>query len=662
MKSNRNKILVLASLLVALGCGQLLWADPPDRVGRISLLSGTVSFHPASVDEWTPATLNYPLTTGDNLWTDQDGEAEIHVGSTAIRLAASTEFSFLNLDDQTTQIRVSTGSLNLRLRHLDPGEVVEVDTPNSSLSLTRTGSYRVDVQETGDTSITVRAGEAEVTAGDSSFSVFPNQAADITGIDSPSYQVSMADPPDDWDQWCQGRDVREDQMVSTHYVPREMIGVEDLDGNGTWRVMPGYGAVWQPNVMAGWAPYHYGHWAWVDPWGWTWVDDAPWGFAPFHYGRWAFLGAAWVWVPGAVVARPVYAPALVVFVGGNGWGSSAVAGGGVGWFPLGPREPYVPPYTVSNVYVRNINISHVTVVNVQTINVVNYRYVNRGVPGAMTAVPNQAFVRAQPVQASAFIVPRNDTLRAPVRGGYAPLAPVRESILGRPMVGPAARPPEAVWNRPVVVRTAPPPPPVSFADRQRAMDAHPGRPLDPGTVSTLRRQSPGPNPPPVIVRPPQRGPGNQPQKFQQGQNQQPQYQQPQGQQPAPRMQPGNAPQGQIQQGQPAPRMQPGNAPQPNQPAPRNPQNVQQGPRVQQGVQQGGQQGVQQGQPAPRMQPGVRRGPQGQAVPPGQQKPEVKTQGQPGGKPASPNSNDDLLKKKKPQDQGGQGQPGGPGGN
>ena len=58
-----------------------------------------------------------------------------------------------------------------------------------------------------------------------------------------------------------------------------------------------------------------------------------------------------------------------------------------GWFPLGPREPYVPPYTVSNVYVRNINISHVTVVNVRTINVVNYRYVNRGVPGAMTAIP-----------------------------------------------------------------------------------------------------------------------------------------------------------------------------------------------------------------------------------------------------------------------------------
>ncbi len=76
--------------------------------------------------------------------------------------------------------------------------------------------------------------------------------------------------------------------------------------------------MWVPNgTPAGWAPYHYGHWVWVDPWGWTWVDDAPWGFAPFHYGRWAYVGGYWGWVPGPIAARPVYAPALVAWVGGG---------------------------------------------------------------------------------------------------------------------------------------------------------------------------------------------------------------------------------------------------------------------------------------------------------------------------------------------------------
>ncbi len=633
MKTNKRSVLVLVCLLLVLGSGSLLWADPPDRVGRINLLTGTVSFHPGSLEEWTPATLNYPLTTGDYLWTDQDGEAEIHVGSTAIRLASNTEFSFLNLDDQIMQIRLSTGSLNIRLRHLSANEVVEVDTPNSSLTLTQPGSYRVDVQETGDTSVTVRSGDAEVIAGDSSFSVTPGQAADMTGLDTPSYEVSMADQPDEWDQWCEQRDAGENRMVSAQYVPREMIGAEDLDANGTWRVAPGYGPVWQPTVIVpGWAPYRFGHWAWVDPWGWTWIDDAPWGFAPFHYGRWASLGGSWVWVPGRIVARPIYAPALVVFVGGNGWGSSMAAGGGVAWFPLGPREPYVPPYTVTNAYVRNINISHVTVMNAQAINVTTYRYVNRSVPGAVVAVPNQAFVRAQPVNSSAFAVSNQEIMRAPVRGTYAPMAPMRESVLGRPGMGPAAQPPATIMSRPVVVRVAPPPAPVPFAARQQAMEAHPGRPVDQATLQGLRRTSPGQNPP-VVVSPVARGQSG-----------------PQGSQ-GPRVV--------------SPRVQPGGQQVPRGPQPGTPQGGPQGPRVQPGGQRPQGPIVQPGgpaQPGPRAQPGVRRGPQGQVVPPGSG-PAAGQQGGPrGGNPGA--GNDDLLKRKKIPDQGGpgQGQPGGPGGN
>ena len=96
---------------------------------------------------------------------------------------------------------------------------------------------------------------------------------------------------------------------------------------------------------AGWAPYRFGHWGWVDPWGWTWVDDSSWGFAPFHYGRWAYQNARWEWSPGAVQARPVYAPLSSSSSGGSGWAPSA--GEGIGWFAPGPREVYIPPYQVS---------------------------------------------------------------------------------------------------------------------------------------------------------------------------------------------------------------------------------------------------------------------------------------------------------------------------
>src|SRR5439155_255940 len=165
------------------------------------------------------------------------------------------------------------------------------------------------------------------TAAGSALPVHREQTALVVAGNSPTYDVHDAIRSDDWEDWCASRDRRWDDARSARYVSRGVIGYEDLDDNGDWRETPDYGAVWVPRgVATGWAPYRYGHWAWVEPWGWTWIDDAPWGFAPFHYGRWVYVGGGWAWVPGHVVARPVYAPALVVFVGGRNW-SLAIAGG-----------------------------------------------------------------------------------------------------------------------------------------------------------------------------------------------------------------------------------------------------------------------------------------------------------------------------------------------
>src|SRR2546422_2268646 len=310
---------VLFGALPAFQGGDRPEVDPPSRVGRLSFLGGSVSFRPGDADDWAAATVNYPLHGGDHLWPDADARAEVTLGSTALRLAPYTAFGFLALDDHTSQVRLSQGSLSVRLRNLDEEDSFEIDTPNGAVSLLRPGTYRVDVDSTGDTaSVTVRHGEAEVTAAGSAFTVKRDQAAVVSGTDSPSYDVRDALPPSDWEEWGASRDRRWDDSRSARYVSRETIGYEDLDEHGDWRDTPDYGPVWVPHpVMAGWAPYRYGHWAWVEPWGWTWIDDASWGFAPFHYGRWVYWDGSWVWVPGHVVARPVYAPALVVFVGGR---------------------------------------------------------------------------------------------------------------------------------------------------------------------------------------------------------------------------------------------------------------------------------------------------------------------------------------------------------
>ena len=270
--------------------------DPPSRVARLNWMNGNVSFQPASIDTWSAATLNYPLTTGDHIYTDAGARAEMHIGPNAIRLNSESNFGFLNLDDRTVQIRFTEGAMEVRLRRLEDQDVYEVDTPNGAISLLRTGDYRIDTDaDRNATMVTVQSGEAEVTGNGNSFAVHPRQTAYFSDPAQPD--IRAANPPEDFDRFTADRNIREDRIPPPVHVSPSMEGYEDLDANGAWRETPDYGWVWAPRVQAGWAPYRHGHWAWVEPWGWTWIDEAPWGFAPFHYGRWAFMSGGWVWAP-----------------------------------------------------------------------------------------------------------------------------------------------------------------------------------------------------------------------------------------------------------------------------------------------------------------------------------------------------------------------------
>src|SRR5438270_334815 len=163
--------------------------------------------------------------------------------------------------------------------------------------------------------------------------------------------------PDEFAQWCRSRDYDLHRLASPYRVSPRMTGFEELDEYGSWRQAGDYGEVWFPRSLpADWAPYREGYWLWEEPWGWNWVGAEPWGFAPNHYGRWAYVDNAWAWVPGGFVADPVYAPALVGYLGDPASVlASAAAGALVGWFPLGPGEAYWPSYNNDAGYIRAIN-------------------------------------------------------------------------------------------------------------------------------------------------------------------------------------------------------------------------------------------------------------------------------------------------------------------
>lgn len=478
--------------------------DPPGRIARLNFIDGAVSFQPGGENDWLDASPNRPLVSGDNLWADKDSRAEVHIGSTALRLAPMTGITLLEVSDHVTQIRLVQGSLIVRPHRVDNENSYEIDTPNAAFVITQPGDYRVDVDPDGaHTGVTAFRGRGEVTGGGSSYTVLASQHATFIGTDQLSYAVHEILPDDGFDTWALQRDRSEDDSDSASYVSPDMTGYEDLAQYGDWTYVAGYGPTWSPRLVeAGWAPYRFGHWTWVGPWGWTWVSDEPWGFAPFHYGRWAMVGANWVWVPGSAATRPIYAPAQVAWLG-SGPGARFSFGAGVGWVPLAPGEVFIPYYHVSRTYVNAVNLTntHVemtrisnvynTVVAGRTTTVNDISYANRGVNGGVTVVSKETFVNSQPVGRNLAPVSEKELASVPVLREAA-VEPVRASVVGadKPVV---SKPPAAVMSRQVVALRTPAPMPRSF-ERETSAGTQSSQ------VQLVRQQPPG-RPVPATILP-----------------------------------------------------------------------------------------------------------------------------------------------------------------
>ncbi|HEY1313677.1 MAG TPA: FecR family protein [Steroidobacteraceae bacterium] len=500
------------ALLVLAGAGARADGDdPPSRVARISFAEGSISFQPAGTQDWVPAPLNRPFTTGDVLWADNTSRAELQLDGSVVRLSNSSELTLVNLDNDVTQLQLSSGTLILHVRRLGDNETYEVDTPNLAFSVLRPGSYRISVDPSGNTTaIAVRSGQGEVSGGGSAYTLQSGDYDSFSGTDQLAAEAQPGPPDaDSFDAWSSDRDSRWDHSASARYVSADVVGYQDLDDQGTWRETPEYGAVWYPNsVAAGWAPYQAGHWSYIAPWGYTWVDDQPWGFAPFHYGRWIWGGGAWGWIPcpprpehGPYI-RPVYAPALVAWVG---------TGAAIAWFALGPREVFVPRYPVSPNYMHNINVSNTTVNttvinNVYNTTIINNKtvditYVNRAAPGAITATTSAAFTSAQPVSRNLVKVDQRELASAPIHPLAPALVPTKQAVLGSSRTA-NSKPPAAVLTRSVIARTPPPAAPPTFERRQEALKNNGGKPLSAEQVRQIQRSTAAPRTAAIRVAPP----------------------------------------------------------------------------------------------------------------------------------------------------------------
>ena len=494
----------------------------PARVGRVASIAGTLRHAPEGRDAWSEIGLNYPVAQGERLWTAADARAEIDYGGGEFRLGGDTNVHVSRLDESELALFVATGRVIVRVRYLEAGDAVRVDTAATQVALARPGLYRIDVDPDAQrTKLTVREGEADMGSVSGVAHVLPGQSATIAPHDALA-DVRNGAASDGFDAWSAERDRVYESPRANEYVPREMVGASDFDGYGDWQTYPEYGAVWFPTVDPEWAPYRFGYWTWLPGFGYTWVDEAPWGYAPFHYGRWVHVGGRWGWCPGRFAGRPAWAPALVAW-----YGDTTGRGHVYGWVPLGWGEPYVPPWRCTDRCSARYNRPYA--VPAARPDPRPPRYANAAVPNAITQVPAATLTAGRPVAGNRVPVPvapplaatppaitperprpappRSPAVAVPPSGATQPSAPAAATVRPIPVPPPAPTPPvRAPQPSLPLPRVAPAPIPPAMPPP--AVVPMPARPMPPAPTPApvpvpAPAVTPAPNAPvPAPVAPP----------------------------------------------------------------------------------------------------------------------------------------------------------------
>ena len=138
-------------------------AQTDQGVARVSLIHGDVSTQRGDSGDWSAATLNQPVMTGDKVSTADNARTELQLDfANIIRLGPNSKANLSNLTKKQIQIQLAEGIANYTVSKDSEAEP-EIDTPNVSIHPAHhDGVFRVEVRPDGDTIVIVRQGEAQI--------------------------------------------------------------------------------------------------------------------------------------------------------------------------------------------------------------------------------------------------------------------------------------------------------------------------------------------------------------------------------------------------------------------------------------------------------------------------------------------------------------------
>ena len=279
--------------------------------GRISFDTGGLLVKGPQETEWAAAAVNALVVPGDTLWVDEEGSAEVELaGANFLRLADRSKAEVVALPPDVF-IRGWIGSFYIQRLTRSEGTYVFA-TPAGTVEIASDSMVRLDINEQGALTVSVRWGRAVVNS---------DQGGEVTAMEGtrvwmdPGYLPSDATPfnkaeADAFDTWSNDRARLLAQGAQT--TPKEVVvqnstvGVYDLPRYGEW-VYIDHQPYWRPTVVVNYVPYRYGYWNYMPAYGHVWIDEYPFAYVTSHYGRWRHTTSyGWVWS-----YDPVWSPAWV---------------------------------------------------------------------------------------------------------------------------------------------------------------------------------------------------------------------------------------------------------------------------------------------------------------------------------------------------------------
>ena len=177
------------------------------RTARVQYISGEVSVAPSATNEWTAARVGQPLPSAEHVWTAPNARVEINLGGAFLRMNSEASVTLLAVTNGSVQVGVNQGEVSLSVGRLFRGEIYEIDTPNATLTVTKSGVYRVEVRPNENrTLVTTRKGAIVATGTGAAVTVDSGKQVVFLNGTTLQHTAEKAPTPDGFEDWASVRD------------------------------------------------------------------------------------------------------------------------------------------------------------------------------------------------------------------------------------------------------------------------------------------------------------------------------------------------------------------------------------------------------------------------------------------------------------------------